>query len=79
MSPHIFLIQQKLNDAVHAVTRRRFYGMHSCRDKDNRLIASEFNDFFIFERPAFDSFIPLLSFMRRDDNTIYYPSLIGLC
>lgn len=68
-----------MNDAVHAVARRRFYGMHSCRDEYDRLIASEFDYLFVLERCAFDTFVTFLSFMRRDDNAIYYPSLVGLC
>lgn len=78
MSPNIFLIQQKLNDAVYAVTRWRFYGMHSSRYKDDRLVASKFNDLFVLKRHSFDSLIPFFSLMRRDDNTIDYSSLIGL-
>lgn len=76
MSPHVFFIQQELNDSIHAVTRWRFYGMYPCRYEDDGLVAPKFYDLFVLKRCSFDSLVTVFSFMRRDNNTIDYSSLI---
>lgn len=43
----ILLIKQKVDDPIHGVTGWSLNGMHSSADKDNRLIITKFNNFFI--------------------------------
>lgn len=79
MSPIIFLIQEKFDDAIHSITRRCFYGVNSSTYKYNRLIFSKFREFFITyikDRISLNSFKPLFALMGRYQNKVNRSLLI---